>query len=68
MKKKIMCSLNEQDILGPSVQPSSEKNARNCFSYDVIMPVKLTLPTDSVVVLAAGGIFLISPYLEHFPH
>ena len=64
-----MGSLNEQDILGPSMQPSSEKNARNCFHYDVIMSVKLTLLTNiSVVILAASGIFLISSYLEHFSH
>ena len=49
--------------------PQVKKNAKNYFYYDVIMSVKLTLPTDiSVVILAGGSIFLISPYLEHFPH
>ena len=48
--------------------PQVKKNARNCFSYDVIMPVKLTLPTDSVYWLLVAffslvltwSIFLIS--------
>lgn len=49
--------------------PQVKKNARNCFHYDVIMSVKLTLLTNiSVVILAASGIFLISSYLEHFSH
>lgn len=62
-----MCNLNEQDIFCPSMQPSSEKkNAKNYFYYDVFMSVKLTLPTNiSVVILAGGSIFLISPCLEN---